>query len=87
MSGIDPSIVEHEIQTYPNAKPFRKKLRPMNPHKMTAIKVEVEKLLKDGFIYPIALTEWVSNSIPIDKKKGTIHTCTDFRDLNKACRK
>jgi hypothetical protein len=24
MSGIDPRIVEHEIKTYPNAKPFRK---------------------------------------------------------------
>ena len=48
------------------------------------MKVEVEKLLKAGFIYPIALTEWVSNPVPVDKKKGTIRICTDFRDLNKA---
>ena len=44
----------------------------------------MEKLLKAGFIYPIALTEWVSNPVPIDKKQGTIHVCADFRDLNKA---
>ena len=25
--GIDPSIVVHEIKTYPNAKPFHQKLR------------------------------------------------------------
>ena len=29
--------------------------------------------------------EWVSN--PIDKKQGTIHVCTEFQDLNKACPK
>ena len=55
----------------------------MNPRKAAAVKAEVEKLLKAGFIYPIALTEWVSNPVPIDKKKGTIHICTEFRDLNK----
>ena len=51
---------------------------------MAAVKVEVEKLLKAGFIYPIALTEWVSNPVPFDKKQGTIHVCTNFHDLNKA---
>jgi hypothetical protein len=29
----------------------------------------------------------VSNLVPINKKKGTIHVCMDFRDLNKACPK
>ena len=41
-------------------------------------------MLKAGFIYPIALTEWVSKPVPVDKKKGTIHVYTYFRDLNKA---
>jgi hypothetical protein len=49
MSGIDPRIVEHEINTYPNAKPVQQKLRLVNPRKEAAIKVEVEKLLKAGF--------------------------------------
>ena len=56
MPGIDPSIVEHEIRTYPDAKPVWQKLRPVNSCKAVAMKAEVEKLLKDGFIYPIALT-------------------------------
>ena len=51
------------------------------------MKDEVEKLLKAGFIYPIALTKWVSNLVPIYKKQGTICICTDFKDLNKACPK
>ena len=57
----------------------------VNPRKSPTIKAEIEKLLKDGFIYPIPLTEWVSNPILVDKKQGEIRICTDFRDLNNAC--
>jgi hypothetical protein len=52
MPGIDPRIVEHEIMTYPDAKPVRQKLHLVNPRKEATIKAEVEKLLKVGFIYP-----------------------------------
>jgi hypothetical protein len=43
--------------------------------------------LKYGFIYPIPLTEWVSNIILVAKTKGTICVCVYYRDLNKACPK
>jgi hypothetical protein len=87
MSGINPEIVIHEIKTYPNAKPVWQRLHPVHPHKAVIIKIEVEKLLKDGFIYPVSLTEWVSNLVLIDKKQGTIRVCVDYRDINKACPK
>ena len=87
MPGIDPHIVKHEIKTYPNANPVRQRLRAVNPRKAPAIKVEIEKLLKASFIYPVPLTKWVSNPIPVDKKQGPIHICTDFRDLNRSCPK
>jgi hypothetical protein len=45
------------------------------------------KLLKYSFIYPVPLTEWVSNIVPVTKKQGTIHVCVDYRDINKACPK
>ena len=57
MSGIDPSIVVHEIKTYPSAKPIRKKIRQVHPRKAATIKAEIEKLLKSGFIYPIPMTK------------------------------
>ena len=72
MSGIDPYIVVHEIKTYPMAKPVRKKLRKVHPWKAAAIKAEIEKLLKAGFIYIVPLTEWVSNVVPVNKKQSTI---------------
>jgi hypothetical protein len=68
MPGIDPAIVIHEIKTYPDVKPVRKRLHPIHACKAAAIKLEVEKLLKAVFIYPVALTDWVSNLVPIDKK-------------------
>jgi hypothetical protein len=76
--------MEHEIITYPDVKPVWKKLRPVNPRKATTIKAEVEKLLKAGFIYPVQLTQWVSNPMSVNKKWGTICVCMDFCDLNKA---
>ena len=68
MAEIDPRIIKHEIKTYPNAKPIQQRLHAVNPRKAPAIKAEIEKLLKAGFSYPVPLTKWVSNLIPVDKK-------------------
>lgn len=68
MPNINPQIVVHEIKTYAGAKPIRQKLHQIHPKKAAAIKAEVEKLLRAGFIYPVPLTEWVSNIVPITKK-------------------
>jgi hypothetical protein len=87
MPRINLGIFEHKINTYPNAKHVRQILRVLNPRKAPATKEDVEKLLNVGFIYPVPLTVWVSNPIPMDKNKGTIHVCMDFWDLNKACPK
>lgn len=86
MPRIDPWIVEHEIKTYLNVKPVRQKLRAVNPRKAPTIKVEIERLLKVGFIYPVPLTEWVSNPVAVNKKESKI-VCIGFRDLNKVCPK
>lgn len=65
---IDPSIFDHEIKVYENSKPIWQRLWLIHPHKNTAIKTEVEKLLHVGFIYPIPLIELASNLVPVDKK-------------------
>jgi hypothetical protein len=72
MLGIDPDIIVHEIKTCPDAKPVQQILHSIHPCKVVAIKLEVEKLLKDGFVYPVALTDWVSNLVSMNKKQGTI---------------
>jgi hypothetical protein len=87
MPKIDPLTIVNEIQTYPGVKPIRQKIHTVHLKKNATIKAEVEKLLKSGFIYPIPLTERVSNIILVAKKQGTIHLCVDYRDLNKDCPK
>lgn len=48
MSGIDPSIIVHDIKTCLDAKHVWKKLHPLHPRKIVVIKEEVEKLLRVG---------------------------------------
>ena len=67
MPRIDPSIVVHEIKTYLGAKLFYQKIFQVHPQKDASIKEEVEKLLRDVFIYPVPLTKWVSNIVPMNK--------------------
>ena len=87
MPQIYPSIVVHEIETYTGAKPIWHKLRQVHSRKVATIKEEAEKILRAGFIYPIPLTGWVSNIVPMNEKKGTIRVCINFRDLNRSCPK
>lgn len=54
---------------------------------METIKTKVKNLLRVGFAYPVPLTEWVSNLVPIDKKQGIIHVCVYYGDFNAACSK
>jgi hypothetical protein len=68
MPCIDPNIVVHDIYIYLGAKLVQKQLHPIHPRKVVAIKMEVEKLLKQGFIYLVPLTNWVSNIVPFNKK-------------------
>jgi hypothetical protein len=63
MPILDPSIVEHCIDTFLDITPIRQKQRPLHPSKVTTIKVEIDKLCTTGFIYPIAYTSWVSNTL------------------------
>jgi hypothetical protein len=42
MPGIDPSIVENRIDTWPDITPVRQKQRPLHPAKASAIKTEVD---------------------------------------------
>jgi hypothetical protein len=87
MSGIDPDIVVHEIKTHLGTRPVQQRLHMVHPRKETAIKLEVEKLLKDSFIYPVALIDWISNLVLGNKKQGMIRVYVDYRDINQVCPK
>lgn len=59
----------------------------MHPHIALLIKVELEKLLKVGFIRAIDYAQWISNIVPVSKVDKSIKIFMNFRDLNLACPK
>ena len=83
MLGINPDIVIHEINTYHGAKLVQQNIHSLHPRKFISIKMEVKIFLKAGFIYPVPLTDWVSNIVPVNKKHGTIRVCFDYHDINR----
>ena len=68
MPGLDPSIMEHHINTWPDVAPFHQNQWPIHPSKVAMVKSEIEKLHTASFIYPIAYTTWVSNPVLMNKK-------------------
>ena len=57
----------------------------MNPTLKDIVKQELQKLLTDGFIYPISDNKWVSTLVVgPNKVTGKWRICVDFRELNKA---
>ena len=87
LKAYDTSIIQHLIPIKSNQKPFRQKLRRINPKLLPSIKKEVNRLYKAGIIVPIRFSDWISNLVPIRKKSGEIRLCIDFRNLNKVCLK
>jgi len=47
------NLIQHTIPIKPNQKPFRQKLRRINPKLLPSIEKEVNRLYKSGMIVPI----------------------------------
>jgi hypothetical protein len=82
LKEYDKSIFHHIIPLKEGSKPFKKKLRIINPKIKPLVKIELEKLKKAGIIFSIRHSEWISNPVVVRNKSGEIFLCVDFRDLN-----
>jgi len=83
LKTYDTNIIQYMIPIKPNQKPFRQKLRRINPKLLPSIEKEVNRLYKSGIIVPIRFSDWISNLVPVRKKTGEIRLCIDFRNLYK----
>jgi len=55
----DKNIIQHTIPIKLDQKPFRQKLRRINPKLLPSIEKEVNRLFKAGIIVPIIFSDWV----------------------------
>ena len=80
----DTGIIQQKVPLKPNVKPFRQKLRRINPTLFLVIEKEVKKLLDAKIVVPLRYSSWVQNLVLVRKKNGEIRLCVDFRNLNRA---
>lgn len=67
LKSYDTAVIQHTIPLKPNQKPFKQKLRRINPLFLPSIKKEVQKFFEAGIIAAIRFSEWVSNLVPTRK--------------------
>ena len=79
----DTSFIQHTIPIKEDAKPFRQKLRRINPLLLPLIEREVKKLFEEKIILALRHSRWLANVVPVRKKNGEIRICMDFRNLNR----
>ena len=66
----DPGVIQHTIPVQKNAKPFKQKLRRMNPLLLPLIEKGVRKLFDAKIIVSLRFSKWLANLVPVRKKSG-----------------
>jgi hypothetical protein len=79
----DTKVIQHVIPIKDDHKPFKKKLRRINPLMLPLIEKEVRKLFDAKIIVSLRFSKWVANLVLVEKKSGQIRLCVDFQNLNR----
>jgi hypothetical protein len=61
LKAYDPKIINHVIPSLEGVKPFRQRLRFMNPKVVPTIQKELQKLFQARIIERIKYSHWVAN--------------------------
>jgi len=78
----DLGVIQHIIPVQRNVKPFKRKLRRMNPLVLPLIEKKIKKLFEAKIIVSLRFSKRLANLVPVRKKSGEIRLCVDFRNLN-----
>ena len=87
MVGIKPTVASHELNIIPTAIPVRQKVWRFHLERHQMIQMEVDNLLRAGFIREVKYPEWLANVVVVLKKGGKWQVCVDYTDFNEACPK
>ena len=87
LRGIPEHIATHRIKLDIAISPCHQTRYRMNPNYAKAVKEDLEKLLKAGFIELVDQATWLSPIVVVPKKNGKLRICVDFKRLNAATKK
>jgi hypothetical protein len=84
MQGLCQGLVEHWLHIKPGFMPYKQKARPFHADLISRIKDEIYCLFEANIIRPCRYTEWVSNSVSMEKKGfGKLTVRIHFRNINR----
>ena len=81
------TAIQHHIHLKEEAKPVAQKLQRLGVIQQVALLKEMQKLLKEGFIYPVEDSEWVLPVVVVPKKNNKWRIYADFKPLSAATKR
>ncbi|CAL9005279.1 unnamed protein product, partial [Prunus brigantina] len=85
MPGLDRGLVKHKLPTKEGYLPVKQAKRGMSMEIELKVKEEIERLVKAGFIRIAIYADWLSNIVPVLKRKiGAVRIYVDYKNLNEA---
>ncbi|PKA64913.1 RNA-directed DNA polymerase like [Apostasia shenzhenica] len=87
VTGMDRAVCEHHLNVSQAVATVAQKKRVMAGERQDAIKEEITKLLRAGYIREVQYPRWLTNVIMVRKASGKWRMCVDLRSLNQACPK
>ena len=83
LPGLPPQReIEFVIDVVPSATPASITQYQMAPFELKELKLQLQELLKKGFIRP-SVSPWGAPVLFVKKKDGTLRLCIDYKQLNK----
>ena len=61
----DLGVIQHTIPVQRNVKPFKHKLRRINPLLLPLVKKEIKKLFEAKIIISLRFSKWLANLVPV----------------------
>ena len=77
MIGINPTVASHKLNIIPAAKQIRRKVKCFHLDLHQIIQMEVDNLLRAGFIREVKHPEWLANVVVVPKKWDKWRVCVD----------
>ena len=68
MVGINPMVATHKLNIISTTRPVRQRVRRFHPDFHQIIQMEVDNLLRAGFIKEVKYPEWLANVVVVPKK-------------------